>query len=84
MAIIIYGMIKEFNPESERISAYLERLQFISKPVNEVANAKKVSILHMVIGPKVYTLLRGLLASALPKEKSFKDSEKVLKEHLSP
>ena len=83
MATVTYGMIKEFDPESETISAYLEHLQLYFE-ANEVANAKKVSVLLTVIGPKVYALLRGLLAPAKPKEESLKDLEKVLKEHYEP
>ena len=79
MATITYHMTKEFDPKSETISAYLECLQLYFE-ANDVANAKKVSVLLTVIGPKVYTLLRGLLAPALPKEKTYKDLEKVLKE----
>ena len=79
MATVTYGTIKEFDPTAETISAYLERLQLYFE-----ANAKKVSVLLMVIGPKVYTLLRGLLAPTLPKEKGYKELEKVLKEHYEP
>lgn len=83
MATVTYGTIKEFDPESETISAYLECLQLYFE-ANEVTNAKKVSVLLMVIGPNIYALLRGLLAPALPKEKSFKYLKKVIKEHYEP
>ena len=78
MATVTYGTIKEFDPTAETISAYLERLQLYFE-----ANAK-VSVLLTVIGPNVYTLLRGLLAPTLPKEKGYKKLEKVLKEHYEP
>ena len=49
-----------------------------------ITNAK-FSVLPTVIGHKVYiTLLRGLLAPTLPKEKSYKELKKVLKEHYEP
>ena len=72
MATVTYGAIKEFDPATETISAYLERIQLYFE-ANDVANAKQVSVLLTVIEPKVYTLLRGLLAQALPKEKGYKD-----------
>ena len=68
MATVTYGTTKEFNPDTEMISAYLERLQLYFE-ANEVANAKKLSVLLTVIGPKVYTLLRGLLAPYLAERK---------------
>ena len=52
--------------------------------MNEVAEERKVPVLLTVIGPKVYTLLRGLLAPTLPKEKSYADLEKALTDHYEP
>ena len=82
-ATVTYGTMREYDPDTESISAYLERLQLYFES-NDIANAKKVSVLLTVIGPKVYGLLRGLMAPALPKEKSLKDLEKALKEHYEP
>ena len=55
------GRIEEFNPEKERISAYLERVElfFIA---NGVEDAKQVATLLSVIGGKTYALLSDLLA----------------------
>ena len=83
MATATYGKIDEFNPENERISEYLERLQLYFD-ANDIANAKKVSVLLTLIGSKTYSLLRGQLAPTLPKDKSLKDLEKLLKDHFEP
>ena len=82
-ATVTYGTIKEFDPTVETITAYLERLQLYFA-ANGVAEEKKVPVLLTVVGPKVYTLLRGLLAPALPKEKSYADLEKALTNHYEP
>ena len=37
-----------------------------------------------MIGSKTYSLLRGQLAPILPKDKSLKDLEKLLKDHFEP
>ena len=41
-------------------------------------------MLLTVIGSKTYSLLRGQLAPTLPKNKSLKDLEKLLKDHFEP
>ena len=55
--------IEELNPEKERISAYLERVElfFIA---NGVVYAKQVATLLSVIGGKTYALLSKGVALA--------------------
>ena len=77
------GKIAEFDPENEKISEYLERIHLYFE-ANDIANAKKVSVLLTVIGSKTYSLLRGQLAPTLPKDKPLKDLEKLLKDHFEP
>ena len=83
MATATYGKISEFDPEQERISEYFEHLHLYFE-ANNIANAKKVSMLLTVIGSKTYSLLRGQLVPTLPKDKALKDLEKLLKEHFEP
>ena len=83
MATVTYGKISEFDPEQERISEYLERLHLFFE-ANDIANAKKVSVLLTVIGSKTYSLLRGQLTPTLSKDKALNDLEKLLKEHFEP
>ena len=59
------GHIGEFVPEVENVSAYLERLQLYIT-ANSIPEEKKVSVLLTVVGAKVYSLLRSLVAPALP------------------
>lgn len=77
------GSIGEFVPEVENVAAYLERLQLYIT-ANSISEEKTVSVLLTVVGPKVYSLLRSLVAPALPQEKSFEELVECLKEHFSP
>ena len=52
--------------------------------VNEIANEKRVPALLSSIGGKTYTLLRNWTTPDKPKDKSYADIVKILKEHLSP
>ena len=52
--------------------------------VNEIANGKRVPALLSSIGGKTYTLLRNWTTPDKPKDKSYADIVKILKEHLSP
>ena len=78
-----YGRLQEFQPETESIKAYLERadLYFMA---NEVNDAKKTPILLSSIGANTYALLSDLSAPATPKEKSFDEISKILKDHFEP
>ena len=78
-----FGHIQEFRPDDESISAYLERLQLFFE-ANSVVEAKQVPVLLSVLGAKNYALLRSLLASALPKDKSYAELVWTLKRHFEP
>lgn len=80
---VAFGHFREFELGTESILAYLERVQlyFVT---NDVANEKKVAVLLSVIGSKTYALLRSLLHPEAPKEKSFDQLAKTLREHLEP
>ena len=54
--------IGEFSPDSESITAYLERLQLFFD-CNGIAERKRVATLLTVIGHKTFSLLRNLSAS---------------------
>ena len=76
--------ISEFDPENEKISEHLEHLHLYFK-ASDIANTKKVSVLLTVSESKTYSLLRGhWLAPTLPKDKPFKNLEKLLKDHFEP
>ena len=60
-----YGRIKEFCPEEETTESYLERIELFFT-ANEIANEKKVAVFLSVVGSKTYTILRSLVALAMP------------------
>ena len=77
------GVVGEFQPENETITAYLERVDLFCD-VNSVAEEKQVPWLLNIIGAKTYTLLRTLVAPAQPKQKTMAELRMVLKEHNEP
>ena len=77
-----YGRLKEFNADSEPITAYLERVELFFE-ANKVADGKRVPI-SSNIGTKMYGLLRSLTAPKAPKESSFKELLELLKAHFKP
>ena len=83
MAAHQLGRMQEFEPDTESISAYLERLQMFFE-ANDIAAEKKVSVLLTVIGKQNFSLLRNLVAPATPKDKSFDDLTALLKTHFEP
>ena len=78
-----YGHIDQFRLENESIEAYLETVDIYFK-ANEISDEKKVSIFLSVVGGKIYSLLRDLLAPIKPKEKSFDELVSELKKHFQP
>jgi len=46
---LLYGQTEEFNPESEEVLTYLERIQLYFE-ANRVEDAKKVAVLLTVTG----------------------------------
>ena len=79
----MHGNLQEFQPDSESISAYLERTSayFIA---NSIGADKQVAVLLSVIGAKNYSLLRSLTAPTMPKDMSYGDLSAVLMAHFEP
>ena len=48
-----FGCIQEFQPESESITAYFERLEMFFA-ANDVEEDKRVPVLLSVVGKKTY------------------------------
>ncbi len=70
--------LQEFQPEAEKVSAYLERAEPFFEAY-DVPEAKRVPTLLSSIGAKTYALLRNLAAPSAPKEKSFEELSQLLK-----
>jgi len=81
--MVTVGHIESFNPDNERISAYLERVELFFT-ANGVAEDKQVATLLSVIGGKTYALLSDLLAPTKPATKSLKDLKEALQAHFEP
>ena len=82
-ATITIGRMQEFNPATESVTAYLERLQlFVS--ANSSEDDKLVPTLLTVVGSEHYSLLRGLVSPQLPKDKTFDELVALLKKHYDP
>jgi len=77
------GQIQEFDPEKEKVTAYLERVQMFLV-ANSIQEDKKVPVLLSVIGGKTYALLSSLLAPDKPKDKTFEELSEVLQKHFEP
>ena len=75
--------MQEFNPETETVTAYLERFQMFVL-ANSIADDRLVPTLLTVVGFTHYTLIRGLVSPELPKDKSFDELVDILKKHYDP
>ena len=73
----------EFQPERETVTAYLERFQLFVT-ANTIAADKMVPTLLMVIGLKNYTVIRGLVSPALPKDQTYDELVELVKKHYDP
>ena len=78
-----YGSLKEFRPEVEEVTTYLERVNLFFV-VNETPEEKQVPIFLNIVGATTYGLLCSLLAPDEPKDKSMKDIAAALKGHFEP
>ena len=78
-----FGTVEKYD-EEEKWSNYTERMeQFFL--LNEVSSdKKKVALFLSSVGPKVYALLKNLLAPSKPSEKSFQDLSKILSDYYEP
>lgn len=52
--------------------------------LNDIADEKKVAAFLSIVGSKMYSLLRSLVAPSLPQEKSYEELLAVLKKHFEP
>ena len=83
MATIPIGKLTEFNPRTDSITAYVERITLYFQ-ANEVADGKKVAVFLSAIGSKTYALLRNLTTPTAPADKTFEQLVGILKKHYEP
>jgi len=77
------GHVGAFQPETESIEAYLERVD-VFFVANDIPAAKQVPVFLSIIGGKTHSLLRDLFAPAKLQAQKLKDIYKQLKEHFEP
>ena len=77
------GSIAAFQPESERIESYLERVE-LYMTANNFPEGRKMAALLSIVGGTAYEILRSLLAPALPQTKSYTVLVETLQKHYAP
>ena len=65
-----FGQLEPFNPETCRLSVYLQRFEMFVA-ANGIAIEKKVPLFLTLIGGPIFELLHNLLAPAVPAEQPF-------------
>jgi len=83
MASNTIGSLSTFEPINESIEAYLECVQLYFD-TNGIDDNERVAVLLTVIGSDTYALLRNLLVSIKPHEKSFRELSETLCHHFNP
>uniref|UniRef100_A0AAR2J737 Retrotransposon gag domain-containing protein n=1 Tax=Pygocentrus nattereri TaxID=42514 RepID=A0AAR2J737_PYGNA len=79
----IYGHMDVFDESGEQWATYIERFEHYVV-ANDIPEAKKVSVLFSVMGPKTYGLLRSLVAPVAPGTKTYEQVVTVLRDHFTP
>ena len=81
--LVALGAIKEFDPDVDRITPYLERVALFLT-ANGVGEDAEVPAFLSIIGGKAYAVLRDLLAPTPPKDKTYNVLEDTLRQHYQP
>jgi len=72
-----------FQPKSEQIDSYLERLE-LYLTANNFPSRRKVPALLTLVGSPAYDVLRSLLAPDRPQDNTYDEIIQVLKAHYVP
>ena len=78
-----FGRLEEFDCSSTDIDSYFERLHAFYR-ANNVRDSAKVDVFLSVVGPKMYKLLKSLIAPTLPSDKTIDELYQTLKRHVQP
>ena len=82
-SVTTIGHLQEFDPMTDRISTYLERVELFFL-ANGIAEEKQVPVLLSIVGGKIYSLLSDLLAPDKPSSKTFPQLAGALQKHFEP
>ena len=81
MATRTFGQLQEFQPETESIDAYLERV-YMYFLASEMPAGKHVPVVLSMVEGKTYALLRDLFTPQKFQTHKLKDIYKELREHF--
>ena len=84
MATTTIGTLVAFDAKAQTWEEYCEILEqfFAANEITEAARQRAVLI--SVVGPTTYSLMRSLVSPMKPKDKSYVDLVKLLKNHYHP
>ena len=83
MATGTIGQLSEFSPETDSVTAYMERVQFFLE-TNVIKREKYIAVLLSTIGIRTHAILRDILAPEALRDKSFDELVDALKRHFEP
>ena len=82
MAMALIGCVGPFVEGEEEFEDYITRIELFFE-ANSIKE-KTVASFLTVIGPKLYALVQNLIAPVKPKDSTYDDLVKVLKDHFKP
>ena len=76
----IYGQLQPFNPDSDSVAAYIERVHLFFA-ANDIPDKK---MFLSTVGGKIYELLRNLVSPKSPETLKLSELTDILKRHFEP
>ena len=78
-----FGKVQEFNPDSDSLTAYIERVNLLFT-ANDIPTEKRVAVFLSVIGGKTYEPLCNLVLPKSPDSLKYSELVEVFKQHYEP
>ena len=79
----VYGQLQAFNPDSDSVAAYIERVHLFFA-ANDIPDKKMVPVFLSTVGGKTYELLRNLVSPKPPQSFKLSELTDILKHHFEP
>ena len=79
----LLGNIREFNESSESFSDYADRVDSFFA-ANDIADEKQTNVFLSIMGASTFKLCKNLCSPGHPKDKSYAELRKLLKDHFAP
>ena len=80
---VVFGQLEAFDPESDSVEAYLERVDLFFAS-NDIGPDKQITVFLTVVGSRSYALIKNLTAPTLPQENCYEVLKAVLLAHFQP